>query len=402
MFLLAGLTFVLGSMLACELRTANRFLLPLLGVVIRQLPPIFSGAQQHQNSFIAYTTMLTTESTQKISSQSVGLLNLPEPQHAETIRMGVAVGAGWGKATDGIQIVKARSLVLETEPTDFFGVNSQNWRIELLNTPVGNGVFYIGDKVDGNTGTKSLANGEKGQFYPVLALAAIAQLLPEKLPYHVHTVDIACSIPTQAMKGQLSSLKGHHLVNVNGRNVQINVARVVAQPEGFGTCVAIASAQRTKGIAAASFAVLDIGFANTTICGLDAESTLLGFHSTTPGVAKLYETIAQRLNTNGHAATVEEVRLGVETPNGPTFRLKGHGDTDFQAIYYDELERWFDARLSAIKTGAQAILDKAQHKFVAGGGGQLPGVRDLAKVRGYGIASDPQAKEVHGLWLLAH
>ncbi|MDV3351730.1 hypothetical protein QGP82_23710 [Leptothoe sp. LEGE 181152] len=346
--------------------------------------------------------MLTTESTQQITSQSVGLLNLSGPQQPETIPMGIAVGAGWVKATDGVQRVKARSLVLEAEPTDFFGVNSQNWRCELLNSPVGQGVFYIGDKLDDTTGVKSLANGEKGNFYPVLALAAISQLLPEQPPYHVHTVEIACSIPTQAMKGQLTNLKGHHLVNVNGRNVQINVTRVVAQPEGFGTCVAIATTQRARGVEAASFAVLDIGFANTTICGLDAESTLLGFHSTTPGVAKLYETIAQRLNTNGHAATVEEVRLGVETPGGPTFRLKGHGKTDFQAIYYEELERWFDARLSAIQTGAQSILDKAQHKFVAGGGGQLPGVNDLARARGYGIASDPQGKEVHGLWLLAH
>ena len=264
-------------------------------------------------------------------------------------------------------------------------------------------VFYIGDKVDGTTGVKSLANGEKGNFYSVLALASIAQLIPQDTaPFEVTTVEIACSIPTQAMKTQLTGIKGHHLVSVNDRNVQINVTRVVAQPEGFGTCVAIATTQRVRGVDAASFAVLDIGFANTTICGLDVESTLLGFHSTTPGVAKLYETIAQRLNTNGHAATVEEVRLGVETPGGPTFLLKGHGTTDFQAIYYDELERWFDARLSAIKTGAQSILDKAQHKFVAGGGGQLPGVKELAKARGYGIASDPQEKEVHGLWLLAH
>lgn len=346
--------------------------------------------------------MLTTELSQQTASQSVGFLDLSEPQKPAINRMGIAVGAGWVKATHGQQIVKARSLVLEAEPTDFFGTNSQNWRIELLNSPVGNGVFYVGDKVDGNTGTKSLANGEKGNFYGVLALAAVAQLLPQNQAHRIHTAEIACSIPTQAMKSQLGDLKGHHLVNINGNNVQVNITRVVAQPEGFGTCVAIASAQQSKGVAAASFAVLDIGFANTTICGLDAENTLLGFHSTTPGVAKLYETIAQRLNTDGHRATVEEVRLGVETPNGPTFRLKGHGDTDFQAIYYDELERWFDARLSAIKTGAQSILDKAQHKFVAGGGGQLPGVRDLAKVRGYGIASEPQEKEVHGLWLLAH
>ena len=346
--------------------------------------------------------MLTTESAQQITSQSVGLVSHLQPHLPETVRMGVAVGAGWVKATDGVQYVKARSLVLETEPTDFFGNNSKNWRIELLNSPIGSGVFYIGDKVDGTTGAKSLANGEKGNFYPVLALAAIAQLLPQDQPHRVHVVEIACSIPTQAMKSQLTSLKGHHLVNINGENVQVNITRVVAQPEGFGTCVAIATAQQQKGVAAASFAVLDIGFANTTITGLDDENTLLGFHSTTPGVAKLYETIAQRLNTNGHASTVEEVRLGVETADGPTFLLKGHGTTHFEAIYYDELERWFDARLSAIQTGAQSILDKAQYKFVAGGGSQLPGIKELAKARGYGIASEPQEKEVRGLWLLAH
>ncbi len=112
--------------------------------------------------------------------------------------------------------------------------------------------------------------------------------------------------------------------------------------------------------------------------------------------------MAARLNSNGHPATIEEVRLGVETPNGATFCLKGHGTTNFEALYFEELERWFDARLSAIQTGAQAILDKAQHKFIAGGGGQLPGVKELAAKRGYGVANDPQEKEVQGLYLLTH
>lgn len=346
--------------------------------------------------------MLTTESRQQITSQSVGFLGRSKPTATAVNRMGVAVGAGWVKATNGSQVVKARSLVLESEPTDFFGINSKNWRVELLNSPIENGVFYVGDKVDGNPGTKSLANGEKGNFYAVLGLAAIAQLLPSDQPNRIHTVEVACSIPTQAMKGQLTDLKGHHLIDVNGATVQVNVSRVVAYPEGFGTCVAVANLQASKGAIAASFAVLDIGFANTTITGLDEENTLLGFHSTTPGVAKLYETIAGRLNTNGHAATVEEVRLGVETAGGATFCLKGHGTTNFEALYFEELERWFDARLSAIQTGAQAILDKAQHKFIAGGGGQLSGVKELAAKRGYGVATDPQEKEVQGLYLLAH
>lgn len=341
------------------------------------------------------------DSVSQVESQSVGILNLPKPLIASTNHMGIAVGAGWVKGTDGSQIVKSRSLVLEAEPTDFFGCNSKNWRIELLNSSVGTGVFYVGDKVDSSAGTKSLANAEKGNFYSVLALGAIAQLLPNDQPHRVHTVEVACSIPTQAMKAQLTKLKGHHLVNVNGHNVQINVTRVVAQPEGLGTCVAIANSQSAKGAPSASFATMDIGFANTTITGLDEENTLLGFHSTTPGVAKLYETIAQRLNTNGHAATVEEVRLGVETAGGPTFLLKGHGTTGFEDIYYEELERWFNARLSAIQVGAQAILDKAQYKFVAGGGGQLPGVKELAAARSYGVCVDPQEKEVRGLWLLA-
>jgi len=346
--------------------------------------------------------MLATESAQQITSQSVGYADQSQPMATYGNRMGVAVGAGWVKATDGTQVVKARSLVLETEPTDFFGCNSKNWRIELLNSPVGNGVYFIGDKLDGMTGTKSLANGEKGNYYAVAALAAIAQLLPKDQPHKVHTLEVACSIPTQAMKAQLANFKGHHLVNINGASVQVNVARVVAQPEGLGTCAQIAHLQAAKGAPSASFAVLDIGFANTTITGLDEENTLLGFHSTTPGVAKLFETIAQRLNTNGHAATVEEVRLGVETPNGPTFLLKGHGKTNFEEIYYAELERWFEARMSAISTGAQNILDRAQHTFIAGGGGQLPGVKGLAAARGYGVATEPQAKEVMGLYLLAH
>ena len=346
--------------------------------------------------------MLSTESVQHITSQSVGYTSRSQPVTTTINRMGIAVGAGWVKATNGSQVVKARSLVLESEPTDFFGTNSKNWRVELLNSPIENGVFYVGDKVDGNPGTKSLANGEKGNFYAVLGLAAIAKLLPSDQPNRIHTVEVACSIPTQAMKGQLTDLKGHHLIDVNGTTVQINISRVVAYPEGFGTCVKIANLQLSKGAPAASFSVLDIGFANTTITGLDEENTLLGFHSITPGVAKLYETIAGRLNTNGHAATVEEVRLGVETAGGTTFCLKGHGTTNFEALYFEELERWFDARLSAIQTGAQAILDKAQHKFIAGGGGQLPGVKELAAKRGYGVATDPQEKEVQGLYLLAH
>lgn len=346
--------------------------------------------------------MVTTGLLQKITSQSVGYANPTQPMATASNRMGVAVGAGWTKATDGQHIVKARSLILETEPTDFFGQNSKNWRIELMNSPIGQGVYYLGDKLDDMVGTKSLANGEKGNYYPVAALAAIAQLLPKDQPNRIHTIEIACSIPTQAMKDQLVSLKGHHLVNINGATVQVNIARVVAQPEGLGTCAQIAHLQSSKGAAPASFAVLDMGFANTTIAGLDDENTLLGFHPTTPGVAKLYEAISQRLNTNGHGATVEEVRLGVETANGPTFRLKGHGSTNFEDIYYAELERWFDARLSAIATGGQNILDRAQHTFVAGGGAQLPGVKGLASKRGYGIVSDPQEKEVMGLYLLAH
>ena len=71
--------------------------------------------------------MLVEHNHQQITSQSVGYADHSKPQIAKTIRIGIAVGGGWIKATNGQQEVKARSLVLESEPLDFFGINSQNW-----------------------------------------------------------------------------------------------------------------------------------------------------------------------------------------------------------------------------------------------------------------------------------
>ena len=85
--------------------------------------------------------MVTTGLLQKITSQSVGYANPAQPMSTVSNRMGVAVGAGWTKATDGQHLVKTRSLILETDPTEFFGQNSKNWRIELMNSPMGQGIY---------------------------------------------------------------------------------------------------------------------------------------------------------------------------------------------------------------------------------------------------------------------
>lgn len=305
---------------------------------------------------------------------------------SESLKVAIAVGAGFVKAWDGQQFYRLRSLVTRHIPHTGAG-SAKQLRVHISNSPY-SGSFAAGEDLESSTALQSLKDGLKGQWYGPLALSTLAHLAPANC--QLFNVNLVASIPNPNLKQALQGLVGLHDVAVNGRRITVNITDVKPVPEGLGTAVQLASDKPV--------AVVDIGYQNVTVCGYDPVSkTMIGVESMAGGVGVLLDEISTLANVTGEPPTAEELRLGIEAR---TFELNGYSGINFKGAYEKAFEPWLKGRIHAAKTQASRIFGKCPVKVFAGGGSQLPGVGTVAGAMGVGLCSDPQCVEVRGIYQL--
>ncbi|MEM8612772.1 MAG: hypothetical protein AAGF93_12205 [Cyanobacteria bacterium P01_H01_bin.105] len=303
--------------------------------------------------------------------------------------IGVAVGNGFVKASDGTTDLCVRSQALEHHP-QFLSASDDLLLLEAVESPCLIGQLCIGTGLDASPGVISLANGLKGKYYAAFALAAVARLVDNGA-----FINLAVSLPSKAMEPMLAPLRDSHTVLINGKRKHFVIDQIRTFPEGLGTAMRMRELRASRSAVVPSFAALDFGHGNTTVVAIDGAGNCSGFGNTPTGVGALFEEIAQTLSgkTGGIPPTVDAVRLGVQLG---TFCLNGHGSISFVNEYDAALQTWTKARLQELHGQCSQLLDRAEAKVVCGGGANLPGLMELMP-NGYAKATAPQKLEAQGL-----
>ena len=315
--------------------------------------------------------------------------NMREPDPFTPTAIGVAVGNGFVKASDGTTDLCVRSQALEHHP-QFLAPSNDVLLLDALETPCLMGQLCIGTGLDSSPGVISLANGLKGKYYAAFALAAVARLADNGA-----FINLAVSLPNKAMEPLLAPLRDSHTVIINGKRKHFIIDQVRAFPEGLGTAMRMRELRAQRNSSVPSFAALDFGHGNTTVVAIDGAGKCSGFGNTPTGVGALFEEIATNLSgkTGGIPPTVDAVRLGIQLG---TFCLNGHGSIGFANEYDTALQVWAKARLQELHGQCSQLLDRAEAKVVCGGGANLPGIMNLMPI-GYAKAATPQQLEAQGL-----
>ena len=306
------------------------------------------------------------------------------PIGAHSVKVAIAVGAGFAKVYDGASFYRLRSLVTREIPCTG-AASAVQLRVKISNSAYA-GEFAAGENLDSSTTLQSLADGLKAAWYPPLALAMLGKLAPAHV--ELFNVALVASIPSPNMAAALAPLVGLHDVTVNGRRVTVNVTGVRPVPEGLGTAFHIANGQPV--------AVLDLGYQNATIAGYDPSTRqMIDVVSLNGGVSELFAEISRLTNTTGTAPTAEAIRLGVEAR---TYQFYGYSGDGFRSAYEQAFEPWLKARLHEAKTKASHIFNRCPVKVLAGGGSLLPGVASVATAIGVSVCDQPQQTELKGIY----
>ena len=309
-----------------------------------------------------------------------GKVSLEIPAYA------IAVGAGSIKGASASEFTLIRSLIIKTLPRGLTP-NSELLNVQIKNSSHCNGSFVIGEELEDHIGTQPLKHGSlKADYTAPIALAIAAYLARGNAALSCRLV---VSAPTAEIKKSLEeSLPGLHTVIVNDYEViTLHVLSVKVIPEGIGSAYALAKDVPISGI--------DFGYHNTSATGWDPiKNKPLCHHSLTPGVGDLFEAIATELNTDGQRFSAEAVRLGVDAR---TYKVYGHGDVEFKAVYNKCFEQWIREVLSQVKDVAYSTIQRCPHKYFFGGGSQLPGMTEIAQGMGFEVVEEPQKLEVTGL-----
>ncbi len=219
---------------------------------------------------------------------------------------GVDVGFGFTKATDGESSTLFKSIVGEPQPRsmddDFF----QGEELPGLHLTLDGRSYFVGELAESESRVRQFTLDQAQlvtQHFRTLALAALARVVPGRVP-----VNVVTGLPvgyfmeykdklTRALEGE-HTLQIHDSIQANEVVLNINRARVIPQPYGSlvdylfredGTVLRADAARQKIG-------VVDIGFKTTdfTVCKGFRHSER-GSRTTDTGVSKAFTYISEAL-----------------------------------------------------------------------------------------------------------
>jgi len=320
---------------------------------------------------------------------------------------GVDVGFGFTKATDGESSVLFKSIIGEPQPRSMDENFFSGEAIPGLHLTLDGRSYFVGDLAESESRVRQFTLDQAQlmtQHFRTLALAALARVVPGRVP-----VNVVTGLPvgyfmeykdklTQALVGE-HTLQIHDSPQENEVVLNINRARVIPQPYGSlvdylfredGTVLRADAARQKIG-------VVDIGFKTTdfTVCKGFRHSER-GSRTTDTGIAKAFTYISEALKDMS-GVNVEIYRLYDAVREG-SIKIRG-AEYDLSKVK-DEV---FGQLATAVASDMERIwaddwdLDLV---LVAGGGGEAlyeylkPLVRgELALLK---TQEDPRMGNVYG------
>ena len=220
---------------------------------------------------------------------------------------GVDVGFGFTKATDGESSALFKSIIGEPQPRSMDDNFFSSEAVPGLHMTLDGRSYFVGELAESESRVRQFTLDQAQlitQHFKILALAALARVVPGRVPVNVIT-GLPVGYYMEYKERLTQALTGEHTLQIHdipeGSEVVLNInrARVIPQPYGSlvdylfredGTVLRADAARQKIG-------VVDIGFKTTdfTVCKGFRHSER-GSRTTDTGVAKAFTYISEALN----------------------------------------------------------------------------------------------------------
>jgi len=320
---------------------------------------------------------------------------------------GVDVGFGFTKATDGESAVLFKSIIGEPQPRSMDDNFFSGEAVPGLHLTLDDRSYFVGDLAESESRVRQFTLDQAQlvtQHFKTLALAALARVVPGRVPVNVIT-GLPVGYFMEYKDNLTQALTGEHTLlihdNPQGSEVVLNINRAKVIPQPYGSLVDYlfredgtvlrADAARQK------IGVVDIGFKTTdfTVCKGFRHSER-GSRTTDTGIAKAFTYISEALNEMS-GVNVEIYRL---------YDAVREGSIKIRGAEYD-LSKVKDEVFGRLATAVAGDMERVWADdwdldlvLVAGGGGEAlyeylkPQVRgELALLQS---REDPRMGNVYG------
>jgi plasmid segregation protein ParM len=324
--------------------------------------------------------------------------------------LGIDIGFGFTKATDGKQNLVFKSVLGEATEIQF--------RDEMIAPTVADGnhlqvevdgkSYFVGELAERQSNVRYFTLDQAqfiGKFAKVFALASAAQMVKGFVP-----VNLVTGLPIgyyQQYKDELAKLLlGEHqvsLVDANGKktekSISINKVRVIPQPFGslFNLMLNDLGEMGDKRLVKDKIGIIDVGFRTSDYTISDKmRYSERGSRTTDSGIARAFNVIASKLRENS-GVNIELYRLYEAIDNG-SIKIRGK-------VY--DLKTLTDQVFSQLATSIANEVDRLwvddwdiDAMVITGGGGAVLAKYLKPLLNGEIMAIDPEQDmrlyNVHG------
>jgi plasmid segregation protein ParM len=235
------------------------------------------------------------------------------------LMVGVDVGFGFTKATDGESSILFKSIIGEPQPRSMDENFFSGYTVSGLHLTVEDQSYFVGDLAESESRVRQFTLDHAqmiAQQFKILALASMASVAPSRVPLNVVT-GLPVGYFMQYKDRLAKSLTGEHSLTIHeggqDKEVVLNVNRIRIIPQPYGSLVDFLFREDgtllRADMARQKIGIVDIGFKTTdfTVCkGLKHSER--GSRTTDTGVAKAFQFISEALREMSGVA-VEIYRL---------------------------------------------------------------------------------------------
>ncbi|MBI9076244.1 MAG: ParM/StbA family protein [Desulfatibacillum sp.] len=247
--------------------------------------------------------------------------------------LGIDIGFGFTKATNGKEFLMFKSLLGEASDIPFRANLANTSFTENLHVTVDDQTFFVGDFAERQSGVRQSTLDQDmliQEFAKILALTAAGIFSEKYVPMNVVS-GLPVGYFSQYKESFVKAVLGHHTVNyhkadgtVVTRRININRIRMIPQP--MGSILNLLMNERgqitDKDLAKKKVGVVDVGFKTTDFIIFDKLQFISrGSRTIDTGISDAFRTIANKIRKQVDVS-LELYRLYDPVSKG-TIRIRG-------------------------------------------------------------------------------